>query len=131
MNTLNQLNTQFQSQIVATNAPTTNVWESLGYDKYLRPDVVIKRKECAKFMDSIYDSLLPFINKCQMPLHIVPMIKKLGINGLLIKDFGGPGFNNLEAGAVIYEMAKKDASVSTFVLAHNAIGTNVINVLGD
>lgn len=28
-------------------------------------------------------------------------------------------------------MAKKDASVSTFVLVHNAIGTRVIDCLGD
>ena len=49
----------------------------------------------------------------------------------MIKDFGGPGFNNLEAGAVIFEMAKRDASVSSFVLVHNAIGARVIDCLGD
>ena len=39
--------------------------------------------------------------------------------------------SNLEAGAVIFEMAKSDASVSSFVLVHNATGTAVISTLGD
>ena len=48
----------------------------------------------------------------------------------MIKDFGGPGFNNLEQGAIIYEMAKRDASVTSGVCAHNIIGTAVLNELG-
>jgi len=130
---LQNLNNQFTESATAKKGkqPTDNVWESLGYDKYLRPDVAEKRKACAKFMDQIYDDLIPFINNCEMPHYITPMVQKLGINGMLIKDFGGPGFNNLEAGAIIYELAKKDASISTFVLVHNAIGTAVVDKLGD
>jgi alkylation response protein AidB-like acyl-CoA dehydrogenase len=82
-------------------------------------------------MDGIYKDLIPFINKSEMPFWIIPKVQELGINGMMIKDFGGPGFNNLEAGAVIFEMAKKDASVSSFVLVHNAIGTRVIDCLGN
>jgi len=111
--------------------PTLDVWESLGYDKYLRPEVVVKRKNCAKFMEQIYEDLIPFYNRAETPMHIFPMVKKLGINGFLIKGYGSAEFNNLEAGAVIYEMAKRDASISSSVLVHNAIGTAVINILGD
>lgn len=82
-------------------------------------------------MEQIYTDLIPFSNKAEMPHYIVPMIQKLGINGLRIKDFGGPGFNNLEAGAIVYELAKRDASVSTFYLVHNAIGSAVVDALGD
>ena len=49
---------------------------------------------------------------------------------MVIKDHGGPGFTNLEQGAVIFEIAKYDASVATFILVHNAIGTRVISDLG-
>ena len=38
---------------------------------------------------------------------------------------------NLETGAICYEIAKVDASISTFYLVHNAIGQNVIDALGD
>jgi acyl-CoA oxidase len=48
-----------------------------------------------------------------------------------IGEYGGPGFSNLEAGAIYYELAKVDASVGTFVLVHNAIGNNVVAALGD
>ena len=103
----------------------------MGMDKHLRPDVAQKRKAVEKFMDEIYDDLIPYINRCEMPFWIIPKIQELGINGFMIQEFGGPGFNNLEAGAVIFEMAKRDASVSSFVLVHNAIGARVIDCLGN
>lgn len=39
--------------------------------------------------------------------------------------------NHMEAGAISHEIAKSDASIATFWLVHNAIGTAVINELGD
>lgn len=48
-----------------------------------------------------------------------------------IKDFGGPGYNAIEAGAIAFEMSKYDASVSTLYMVHNGIGTAVIDALGD
>lgn len=50
---------------------------------------------------------------------------------MLIKDHGGPGFSNLEQGACIFEIAKYDASIATFILVHNAIGTACISELGN
>ena len=66
-----------------------------------------------------------------MPFWMVPKIQELGINGFQIKGYGGPGFSNLESGAIYFELAKYDASVATFVLVHNAIGNNVVDALGD
>ena len=103
----------------------------MGYDKFMRPEVVEKRKATAQLMDEIYPELSEYINKTEMPMHIVPKIQKLGINGFLIKDHGGPGFTNLEAGAIIYEVSKRDCSISTFILLHTAIGSNVVSLLGD
>lgn len=57
-----------------------------------------------------------------MPFWIIPKIQALGINGLTIKGHGGPGMTCLEMGAMAYELAKRDASVATFVLVHNSIG---------
>ena len=37
----------------------------------------------------------------------------------------------MEAGGIAYEIAKYDASISTFYLVHNAIGTAVVEALGD
>lgn len=48
----------------------------------------------------------------------------------MIKDFGGPGFSNVESWAMVYELAKIDLSVTTFLMVHNCIGMSVINYLG-
>ena len=93
--------------------------------------MVEKRKAVSKMMQDHYDDLTPYLNRCEMPHFLTPKIQALGINGLRIKDHGGPGFSNLEAGAIALEMSKYDASVSTFYLVHNAIGTAVISALGD
>jgi len=82
-------------------------------------------------MEETYDDLIPYINRAEMPFFMIPKFQALGINGMLIKDHGGPGMTNLEAGAICFEIAKSDASVATFVLVHNAIGTAVISALGD
>ena len=38
---------------------------------------------------------------------------------------------NLETGSIAFELAKKDASIATFWLVHNALGSCVVNTLGD
>ena len=64
-------------------------------------------------------------------MFAIEKIQKLKVSGLKIKDFGGPGFNNLELGTILYEIAKVDASICSGFAAHNIIGTAVINELGD
>lgn len=132
MNRLNQLNDQAKPTAAQKKRqPTLDVWESLGCDKHLRASVVEKRLKVKKVMEEVYDDFAHYINKQETPKHLIPKIQQTGINGFQIKDFGGPGFTNLEAGAIYHELARKDASIATFVLVHNAIGTNVISCLGD
>ena len=83
-------------------------------------------------MKENYDDLIPYLNRCEMPFWLVPKIQAIpNMNGLYVADHGGPGMSNLEAGAVLYEFAKYDASIATFVQVHNAIGTFVIDQLGN
>jgi len=67
-------------------------------------------------MDEVYPDLIPYINRCEFPMWILPKIRDLGINGFFFKDHGGSGLNNMEAGLVCYEMCKRDASIGMFVL---------------
>ena len=103
----------------------------MGLDRYLRPEVVIKRKATRKMMEEAAPKLIDHVNTSDFPFWIIPEIKKLGINGCTIKDFGGAGLTVLETGSIAMEMAKVDGSISTFFLVHNAIGTAVIDALGD
>lgn len=100
-------------------------------DEYLRPEAVEKRKATKKLMEEVYQDLIPHINATTMPHWIVPKFQSLKINGFQIKGYGGPGLTNLEVGSLAYEMARKDASISTFVLVHNSIGSCVVDALGD
>ena len=125
---LTQLNSHFTK---AKREPILDVWGSLGYDKYLSSSVVKKRQDTSKMMSDVYSDLIPYINRCEFPNFVIPEIRKLGISGLAIKDFGGPGFSNLESGAILMEFTKKDASIGSFFAVHNCIGAKTIDNLGD
>ena len=60
-----------------------------------------------------------------------PEIKPLGVNGLQIGDYGGPGLSTLEAGSIIFEMAKIDDSVAMSFLVQNCRGMAMVDALGD
>lgn len=84
-----------------------------------------------KMMDSINDELIPYINKAEFPFFVIPKIRQLGTSGMWFKDHGGSGLNDLEAGVVFFEMAKRDGSISLFYLIQNALGMNLVNNLGN
>ena len=100
-------------------------------DQYISSRAVSMRKETAKVMDSIYKDLIPYIESTDFPAQLPDKLKPLGINGLQIQGFGSPGLSTLEAGACIYEIAKRDGSIASFFTVQNSIGIAVINVLGD
>ncbi len=82
-------------------------------------------------MTSLEPLLIEPTNKTELPLDLlIPKLKSLGINGFHINEFGGPGLNSLEVGAILFEISKVDASVFTFLTVHNSIGMAVIDMLG-
>ena len=109
----------------------TDVWESMNLDQHLSQRAVDMRKATAKVMDECRKDLEPHIEDTSFPHWIIDKLKPLGINGLNIKGYGSPGLTTPEAGAVTYELARVDGSISTFVLVHNGIGMSVIDALGD
>lgn len=82
-------------------------------------------------MDSVDDRLEKHIEETSFPDWIVDHFRPLGINGLNIKGYGSPELSIFESGSIIYELAKRDASIATFFLVHNSIGMAVVNTLGD
>ena len=111
--------------------PTDDVWVSMGLDSELSAKAAALRIATGKMMDKCYDKLEKHVDDATFPHWIVDEFRPLGINGLNIKGYGSPGLNTTEAGVIIYELAKRDGSIATFFLAHNAIGMAVIDVLGD
>lgn len=107
------------------------MWESMNLDRKMSAIAVEKRKATQKMMDGMEMRLIPHINATTWPDWVFPEIAKLGINGTLMKDFGGPGFNTVEAGSIIFEMAKVDGSVAMSFLVQNCLGMAVVDALGD
>ena len=137
-NRLNQINLQFakgpsgSKRAQRPKKPIIdNVWESMDMDQHLSSRAVKMRKDTSKAMEAMYKDLLPYIESTEFPAWLPEKLAKLGVNGLQIKGYGSPGLSSLEAGAICYEIAKRDGSAATFLLVHNAIGMAVIDALGD
>lgn len=111
--------------------PTLNVWESMGLDQKLSAKAVEMRKAVAKVMDENIAEINAHVDTAAFPAFMIQKIKALGVNGCQINGHGSPGLTTLETGAICYEFAKRDGSVATFFLVHNAIGMAVVDRLGD
>jgi len=103
----------------------------MGLDNKLSEKAVAFRKATGKAMDEIDDKLAAHIEEGSMPFWVIDKFKELKINGLNIKGYGSPGLSTVEMGSVLFEIGKRDGSVGTFFLVHNAIGMAVIDALGD
>lgn len=83
-------------------------------------------------MGDVREQLVDYVDRTEFPHFLVPKLAELEIDGGVIDEkYGGPGFSNLEFGALMFEVAKVDASISTYIAVHNSIGMNVVNCLGD
>ena len=107
-----------------------DVWHALNGDEFLSEKGRELRKKTREFITRVEPKLVEYTNKTEFPFELMDEIKKLGVNGFHIKDFGGPGLNTMEVGAVIFELAKVDSSMYTFLTVHNSIGMAVIDYLG-
>ena len=102
----------------------------MGLDKHLRPEVIQKRSAVRAFFDRNIEKINEHVNATTFPHELVPEIRDLGVGGFEIKGYNGAGMNSIETGMICIELAKRDASIGTFVLVHNSIGCSVINLLG-
>lgn len=131
LNHLRTLGYHFQPQNSAQRAkPITDVWDNMGLDRFLRPHVQEKRRAVRAFMEKNIDKINEHVNATTFPFELIPKVRELGIGGYEIKGYNGAGFSTFETGSVIFELAKSDASMATFVTVHNSIGCSVVNLLG-
>jgi len=103
----------------------------MGLDSKLSQKAIGLRDNTAKMMDSIVDRLDPYYESATFPEWVLEYLRLLKINGLTIKGYGSPGLNTVEMGAIVFEIAKRDAGLASFMLVHNAIGMAVVDSLGD
>jgi alkylation response protein AidB-like acyl-CoA dehydrogenase len=84
-------------------------------------------KQVRAFMES---KVAPIITKYwvedSFPFEILPAIKELGIGGIGLEGYGCRGGSNLLAGLVAMQMARFDASISTFFGVHSGLAMSSI-----
>ena len=74
-------------------------------------------------MAQINPELIPYVESSDFPHQYIPKIAALGISGMDVpKSMGGGGMSTIDACSIMYELARKDASIATFWLLHHSLG---------
>jgi acyl-CoA oxidase len=93
-------------------------------EKALRKKVRgIMEKEIAPIMTEYWE-------KAEFPFHAIPNLGTLGLAGGTIKGYGCPGLSLTASAICIAEVARVDASCSTFILVHSSLAMSTIALCG-
>ncbi|KAL2902063.1 Acyl-coenzyme A oxidase 4 peroxisomal [Bienertia sinuspersici] len=88
-------------------------------------------KEVAPIMAEVVAMLLmQYWEKAEFPFQIVPKLGALHIAGGTIKGYGCPGLSIIGSAIATAEVARVDASCSTFILVHSSLGMLTIALCG-
>jgi glutaryl-CoA dehydrogenase len=71
-----------------------------------------------------------FWSRDEFPFELLPKFRSLGIAGLPIKGYGCPGKSTTMMGFLMMELARVDASISTFFGVHTGLAMGSIDVCG-
>ncbi|MGB6308818.1 MAG: acyl-CoA dehydrogenase family protein [Steroidobacteraceae bacterium] len=105
-------------------------------DFYLLSNILSKednalRLKVRAFMEA---EVQPVINdywsRDEFPFELLPKFKSLGIAGLPIKGYGCPGKSTTMMGFLMMELARVDASISTFFGVHTGLAMGSIDICG-
>ncbi|KAM0948126.1 putative acyl-CoA oxidase [Dioscorea sansibarensis] len=83
----------------------------------------IMEKEIAPIMTTHWE-------KAEFPFHIIPKLASLKIAGGTIKGYGCPGLSLTGSAITMAEVARVDASCSTFILVHSSLAMLTIGLCG-
>ncbi|PWZ30633.1 hypothetical protein Zm00014a_033633 [Zea mays] len=74
----------------------------------------IMEKEIAPIMSAYWE-------KAEFPFNAIPKLASLGVAGGTIKGYGCPGLSITASAVTMSEIARVDASCSTFILVHSSL----------
>ncbi|GMJ12150.1 acyl-CoA oxidase 4 [Hibiscus trionum] len=100
------------------------------FDDLLSPEEQTLRKKVRAFMEKeVAPIMAEYWEKAEFPFEIVPKLAHLGIAGYTTKGPGCPGLSVTTSAIANAEVARVDASVSTFLLVHS-VGMLTIALCG-
>ncbi|KAH9673026.1 Acyl-coenzyme A oxidase 4 (peroxisomal) [Citrus sinensis] len=90
--------------------------------------VRMKVRECME--KEIAPIMAEYWEKAEFPFHVIPKLGALRVAGGTIKGYGCPGHSVTGAAIAIAEIARVDASCSTFILVHSSLAMLTIALCG-
>ncbi|XVE76567.1 hypothetical protein DITRI_Ditri12bG0183800 [Diplodiscus trichospermus] len=106
----------------ATPASTfpRHVSDYYQFDDLLSPEDLAVRKKVREFMEKeVAPIMAEYWEKAEFPFQILPKLDALRIAGLNTKGHGSPGLSVTTSAITTAEIARVDASCSTFMLVHS------------
>ncbi len=89
------------------------------------------RLRVRKFMEQEVQPVInDFWERDEFPFELLPKFKALGIGGLPFSGYGCPGKSTMLMGFLMMEIARVDASFSTFFGVHTGLAMGSIHVCG-
>ncbi|KAK7287445.1 hypothetical protein RIF29_00723 [Crotalaria pallida] len=101
------------------------------FDELLTPeeqDIRVKVRECME--KDIAPIMTEYWEKAKFPFHVIPKLGALLIAGGTIKGYGCPGLSITGSAVAVAEVARVDASCSTFILVHSSLAMLTIALCG-
>jgi glutaryl-CoA dehydrogenase len=106
-----------------------DAWSYLNCDEFLSADAIKMKQQVCDFMTRVNPTLYPFHESSTFPHHLIPEIAALGVVGADFAKPVGKGFSMMEMGSLMYEFARRDASIATFFLLHHSLGNYTVQKL--
>ncbi|KAI3409058.1 uncharacterized protein J3R85_019809 [Psidium guajava] len=101
------------------------------FDDLLTPEEQAIRKKVREYMEKeVAPIMAKYWEKAEFPFHIVPKLGALCIAGGTIKGYGCPGLSMTGSAISMAEVARVDASCSTFILVHSSLAMLTIALCG-
>jgi len=100
-------------------------------DELLKPQEREVRDKVRSWVDR---EVIPIAGKywdrAEFPFEIIPKLRELNLTGGPIRGYGSPGLSLVGAGLVAQELARGDASITTFYGVHSGLAMGAIAILG-
>ncbi|XP_004514220.1 acyl-coenzyme A oxidase 4, peroxisomal [Cicer arietinum] len=118
-----------QATPVSTFPPCAS--DYFQFSDLLRPEEQAIRMKVREYMEKeIAPIMTQYWEKAEFPFHVIPKFGELRIAGGTIKGYGCPGLSILGSAVAVAEVARVDASFSTFLLVHSSLAMLTIALCG-
>ncbi|XP_008793066.1 acyl-coenzyme A oxidase 4, peroxisomal [Phoenix dactylifera] len=101
------------------------------FDDLLSPEEKALRRKVREVMEKeVAPIMAAYWEKAEFPFHVIPKLATLRLAGGTIKGYGCPGLSITGSAIATAEVARVDASCSTFILVHSSLAMLTIALCG-